>query len=151
MINWPTYTVQKNFRSRRWGSSLPGLRTRDPPLSPPSTWAEIFRRTCLQSSRGGRGGCKIFKQKFWSTFSPNQAILSTFRFFHFFQKKINCGHYFCLPSTKIVVTKFACHLHNSSGMCLPLARTNKSKWSTFAAQQWDVGLSSKSGPLVWSK
>ena len=26
-----------NFRSRRWGSSLPGLRTRDPPLSPPST------------------------------------------------------------------------------------------------------------------
>merc|ERR1712074_51322 len=27
----------KKFRSRRWGSSLPGLRTRDPPLSPPST------------------------------------------------------------------------------------------------------------------
>ena len=26
-----------NFRSRRWGSSLPGLRTQDPPLSPPST------------------------------------------------------------------------------------------------------------------
>jgi hypothetical protein len=23
-----------NFRSRRWGSSLPGLRRRDPPLSP---------------------------------------------------------------------------------------------------------------------
>ena len=23
-----------NFRSRRWGSSLPGLRTRDPPLGP---------------------------------------------------------------------------------------------------------------------
>ena len=40
---------RKNFRSRRWGSSLPGLRTRDPSLSPPSTWAEIFRRTCLQS------------------------------------------------------------------------------------------------------
>ncbi len=38
-----------NFRSRRWGSSLPGLRTRDPPLRPPSTWAEIFRHTCLQS------------------------------------------------------------------------------------------------------
>ena len=38
-----------NFRSRRWGSSLPGLRTRDPLLSPPSTWAEIFRHTCLQS------------------------------------------------------------------------------------------------------
>ena len=25
------------FRSRRWGSSLPGLRKQDPPLSPPST------------------------------------------------------------------------------------------------------------------
>ena len=41
--------IMPNFRSRRWGSSLPGLRTRDPPLSPPSTWAEIFRRACLQS------------------------------------------------------------------------------------------------------
>ena len=40
---------QQKFRSRRWGSSLPGLRTQDPPLSPPSTWAEIFRRMCLQS------------------------------------------------------------------------------------------------------
>ena len=39
----------KNFRSRRWGSLLPGLRTRDPTLSPPSTWAEIFRHTFLQS------------------------------------------------------------------------------------------------------
>jgi hypothetical protein len=39
----------KNFRSRWWGSSLPGLRTRDPPFSPPSTWAEIFWQTCLQS------------------------------------------------------------------------------------------------------
>jgi hypothetical protein len=37
------------FRSRQWGSSLPGLRTRGPPLSPPSTWAEIFRHMCLQS------------------------------------------------------------------------------------------------------
>ena len=27
---------QYNFSSRRWGSSLPGLRTRDPPLSPPT-------------------------------------------------------------------------------------------------------------------
>ena len=40
---------QKEFRSCRWGSSIPGLRTRDPPLSPPSTLAEIFRRMCLQS------------------------------------------------------------------------------------------------------
>ena len=50
----------------------------DPPLGPPSTLAEIFRRTCL----GGRG--KIVWQFFWSIFSPNQRILSTFRFF---QKK----------------------------------------------------------------
>ena len=26
---------------RRWGSSLPGLRTPDPPLSPPSTLPEL--------------------------------------------------------------------------------------------------------------
>ena len=104
---------------------------RDTPLSPPSTSAEIFRRTCLQSSlkknlQNPGGGSKIFKKKFWSTFSPNQAILSTFRFFHLKKIKINCGHYVCLPSTKIVVTMFACHLHNSSGMCLHLARTNMS-------------------------
>ena len=41
---------QRNFRSRRWGSSLTGLRTLDPPLGPPSTLAESFWRTCL---RGG--------------------------------------------------------------------------------------------------
>ena len=44
---------------------------------------------------------------FWSIFSPKQAILSTFRFFQFFQFFFNCAHYFCLPSTKIVVTMFA--------------------------------------------
>ena len=38
-----------NFRQRRWGSSLPCPRTRDTPLSPPSTLAEIFRHACLQS------------------------------------------------------------------------------------------------------
>ena len=27
---------RKKFRSRRWGSSFPDLRTQDPPLSPPS-------------------------------------------------------------------------------------------------------------------
>ena len=41
-----------NFHSRRWGCSLPGLRTRDPLLSPQSTPAVIFRRTSL----GGVGG-----------------------------------------------------------------------------------------------
>ena len=61
----------ENFRWRRWGSSLPGLRMRDPPLGPPSTPAEIFRRTCL--------GGEIVWQFFWSTFSPNQRILSTFQ------------------------------------------------------------------------
>ena len=40
----------KNFRSRRWRSSLLGLRTQDPLLSPPSTWAEIFYRTCSAES-----------------------------------------------------------------------------------------------------
>ena len=35
--------IFKNFRSRRWGSPLPGLRTLDPPLGPPSTWEEIFQ------------------------------------------------------------------------------------------------------------
>jgi hypothetical protein len=32
-----------------WGSSLPGLHTLDPQLSPPSTLAEFFQRTFLQS------------------------------------------------------------------------------------------------------
>ena len=70
---WKKKKNRKNFRSRRWGFSLPGLHTQDPPLSPPSTWAEIFRRTCLQSHffeispfsgqnrviLGGRGGPRI--------------------------------------------------------------------------------------------
>ena len=43
------YTNVSKFRSRRWGSSLPCLRLRDPPLSPPSTWGEILRHPCLQS------------------------------------------------------------------------------------------------------
>ena len=38
-----------NFRWRRWGSLVPGLRTLDPPLSPSSTPAEIFQCMCLQS------------------------------------------------------------------------------------------------------
>ena len=38
-----------NFHSCRWGSSLLGLRTRDSQLGHPSTWAEIFPHTCLQS------------------------------------------------------------------------------------------------------
>ena len=64
----------QHFRWRRWGSSLPGLRTLDPPLSPPSTPAEFFRRTCL----GGEGK---FLEKL-------QAILSTFCLF-FDTKKLS--------------------------------------------------------------
>ena len=45
------YDKRSNFRQRRRGSSLPGLRTQDPLLGPPSTLAEIFRHTCL----GGGG------------------------------------------------------------------------------------------------
>ena len=37
-----------NFRLRRRGSLLPGLRTLDPPLSPPSTLVEIVRRKFLE-------------------------------------------------------------------------------------------------------
>jgi hypothetical protein len=41
--------VDENLRWRRWGSLLPCLRTRDTSLSPPSTSAEIFLRTCMHS------------------------------------------------------------------------------------------------------
>ena len=62
---------------------------------------------------------KIFKKIFWSTFSPNQAILRTFRFFHFFwRKQLIVVTTFWLPSTKIVVTMFACHLHSSDQSCV---------------------------------
>ena len=47
------YDFDHNFRWRRWGSSLPGLCTLDPLLSPPSKPAEIFQRMCL------RGGVKF--------------------------------------------------------------------------------------------
>ena len=46
---YPKKKNKINFRQRRWGSSLPCPRTRDPPLSPPSALAEIFRHACLQS------------------------------------------------------------------------------------------------------
>jgi hypothetical protein len=55
-FNWPFNRIQtrenisyyENFRWRRWGSSLPGLRTPDPPLSHQLTPAEFFFRcTCL--------------------------------------------------------------------------------------------------------
>ena len=66
----------QNFRSRWWGSSLPGLRTLDPPLSPQSTPAEIFRCTCL-------GGVKK-NNKFLINFL---AISGDSKHFSFFSKK----------------------------------------------------------------
>ena len=39
--------ISEKFHWRRLGSSLPGLCTLDPPLSPTSTPADIFRHTCL--------------------------------------------------------------------------------------------------------
>ena len=45
-----TTTKHEHFRSRRWGSSLPGLRTQDPPLSPPSPFKQggiTFSVSCL--------------------------------------------------------------------------------------------------------
>ena len=45
---WGCCRVPK-FRSRWWGASLTCLRMRDPPLSHPFTWEEMFQITCLQS------------------------------------------------------------------------------------------------------
>ena len=41
--------IIEKFPLAPMGSSLPGLRTLDPPLGPPSTPAKIFWHTCLQS------------------------------------------------------------------------------------------------------
>ena len=124
--------IINKFRSRRWGSSLPvcaRLTVRSSPhrherkFFGARVWGggenqRILRTFLFFQKKINLGGGKIFKIFCWSIFSPNQAILSTFRFFHFFQKKNNCGHYFCLPSTKIVVTMFACHLHSSDQSCV---------------------------------
>ena len=50
----------------RWGSSLPGLRKLDPPLSHPSTQAKFCWRTCLIG--GGQQNLKSFLINFLSTF-----------------------------------------------------------------------------------
>ena len=44
--------IYNNFCWGRWGSSLTGLRTLNTLLSPTSTPAEIFWRTCLGGGRG---------------------------------------------------------------------------------------------------
>ena len=69
--------------------------------------------------QGARGGGKKFKNFFFIHFLPKTGNFKPFSFFFFFfKKKINCGHYVCLPSTKIVVTMFACHLHSSDQSCV---------------------------------
>ena len=78
----------------------------------------------FSSKKVGGGGGKKFQNIFLFNFLAKSGNSKHFSFFHFFNKKIICSHYFCLPSTKIVVTMFACYLHNSSGMCLHLSRTN---------------------------
>ena len=57
--------------------------------------------------------CYIFLKVFLTNFLTKSDKL-----------KKNCGHYVCLASTYIAVTMVAWHLHNSSGKCLHLARTN---------------------------
>ena len=58
---------REKFPLTPMGVLAPVSAQRDTPLSPPSTSAEIFRRTCLQSSlkknlkNPGGGGGKIFK------------------------------------------------------------------------------------------
>jgi hypothetical protein len=58
------------------GVLAPVSAQRDTPLSPPSTSAEIFRCTCLQSSlkkniKNPGGGGKIFKTKILINFNSN--------------------------------------------------------------------------------
>ena len=84
------------------GVLAPMSAQQDTPLSPPLTSAEIFRRTCLQSSRGGEEVYN-FQTKNLINFLAKSGNSNHFSFF---SKKINCGHYFCLLSTKIVDTLF---------------------------------------------
>ena len=67
----------------RWGSSLPGLRKPDPPLSPPSTLAETFQCTCLQSHL--QQNCPA-PQKQYPRFRTPTTIF--FRFFLFCPPKL---------------------------------------------------------------
>ena len=58
---------EKKFPLTPMGVLAPVSAQRDTPLSPPSTSAEIFRRTCLQSSlkkklKNPGGGGKILKK-----------------------------------------------------------------------------------------
>ena len=75
------------------GVLAPRLRTLDGPLVPPSTRAEIFRRTCLGVGWGD------FQNLFLINFLPKSGNSKHFSFFSFFSKK-----------KLIVVTIFACHL-----------------------------------------
>ena len=56
--------------------------------------------------RVGARGVKKFQNIFLINFLAKSGNSKHFSFFSFFSKKINCGHYFCLLSTKIVDTLF---------------------------------------------
>ena len=65
-IIWSSKIKFKKFPLTPMGVLAPVSAQRDTPLSPPSTSAEIFRRTCLQSSlkkpKKFVGGGQIFKK-----------------------------------------------------------------------------------------
>ena len=89
----------------------------------PSAHAWRSARPPIDTSRNfsahvSGGGGENFQHIFLINFLAKSGNSMHFSFFHFLQKKFNCGQYFCLPSTKIVVTMFSFHFHNSSGMCL---------------------------------
>ena len=76
----------------------------------------MLRTFCLKKkTSGGQHFQNIFLINFLAK-SGNSKHFSVF--FIFFKKIINCGHYFCVPSTKIVVTMFACHLHSLDQSCV---------------------------------
>jgi hypothetical protein len=64
-------TIYMKFRWRRWGSSLPGLTTLDPPLSPPSKPAEIFRLMFLS---WGVTKKNLPKSYFLANYNPMQFV-----------------------------------------------------------------------------
>ena len=63
-------TINDNFRQRRWGSSLPGQSTRDLPLDPRSTVAEIFRHTWYNSRKKNNKKWNNYQKQWPPSFMP---------------------------------------------------------------------------------